>query len=153
NYNHYALLADAWLHGRQNLPEGPPSYTGNNDFAQYEGKTYISFPPFPAVLMLPLVKLSGSAENFRDGQFIIWLAGLGPAFLFLVLEKLRRTGRAERTERDNVILSVLFAFGTVYFFTAVQGTVWFAAHVVCVGLLGLFLLFALDAEKPLWAGA
>jgi len=152
NYNHYALLADAWLHGRQNLPNGPPDYSGNNDFAQFEGKTYISFPPFPAVLMLPLVKASGSPENFRDGQFVIWLAGLGPAFLFLVLEKLRRTARSARTERENVILASLFAFGTVYFFTAVQGTVWFTAHVVCVGLLGLYLLCALDAERPLWAG-
>lgn len=44
-YNHYALLADAWLHGRQDLPAGAPHYTGNNDFAVFEGKTYISFPP------------------------------------------------------------------------------------------------------------
>jgi hypothetical protein len=43
--------------------------------------------------MVPLVAASGSAENFRDGQFVIWLAGLAPALMFLVLEKLRRTGR------------------------------------------------------------
>jgi hypothetical protein len=30
-------------------------------------------------------------ENFRDGQFVVWLAGVGPAVLFLVLEKMRRT--------------------------------------------------------------
>ncbi len=151
-YNHYALLADAWLHGRQNLPNGPPGYTGNNDFADFEGKTYISFPPFPAVLMMPLVKLAGSPENFRDGQFMVWLAGLGPAFLFLVLEKLRRTGRSARSERDHIALAIVFALGTVYFFTAVQGTVWFAAHVVCVGLMGIYLLCALDAERPILAG-
>ena len=151
-FNHYALLADAWLHGRQDLPRGPPSYTQHNDFAEFEGKTYISFPPFPAVLMLPLVKVAGSPENFRDGQFMIWLAGLGPALLFLVLEKLRRTGRSPRSEWQNVALAFVFAFGTVYFFTAVEGTVWFAAHVVAVALLGLYLLFALDAERPLLAG-
>ena len=75
---HNALLADAWIHGRQNLPNGPPGYSGNNDFAEFEGKTYISFPPFPAVLMLPLVAIAGSPENFRDGQFMIWIAGLAP---------------------------------------------------------------------------
>lgn len=152
-FNHYALLADAWLHGRQNLPNGPPGYTQNNDFVEYQGKTYISFPPFPAMLMLPLVKLSGSAEDFRDGQFVIWLAGLAPAFLFLVLEKLRRSGRSPRTETQNVIVSMLFAFGSVYFFTAVEGTVWFAALVVAAALQGLYLLFALDGERPLLAGA
>src|SRR5271170_3743220 len=103
-YNHYALLADAWLHGRQDLAHGPPAYAMNNDFAEYNGKTYISFPPFPALLMLPLVKVAGSPENFRDGQFVIWLAGIAPAVLLLVLEKLRRTGRSPRTELENVVL-------------------------------------------------
>jgi hypothetical protein len=152
-FNHYALLADAWLHGRQYLPHGPPAYTQNNDFVEYHGKTYISFPPFPAVLMLPFVKLSGSPEEFRDGQFVIWLAGLAPAVLFLVLEKLRRTGRSPRSELQNLALSLIFAFGTVYFFTAVEGTVWFAAMVVAAALEVLYVLFALDAERPLLAGA
>jgi hypothetical protein len=153
NYNHYALLADAWLNGRHHLIGAPPSYAGMNDFALYDAKWFISFPPFPAILMMPLVWLSGSPENFRDGQFIVWLAGIGPAVLFLALEKLRRTGRSPRTEVDNLRLALLFAFGSVYFFTAVQGTVWFAAHVVGVGLAALFVLFALDAERPVLAGA
>ena len=152
-FNHYALFADAWLHGRQDLPNGPPPYTMNNDFAEFKGKTYISFPPFPAVLMLPFVKLAGTPENFRDGQFVVWLAGIGPAVLFLVLEKLRRTGRSPRTEFENVILTLIFAFGTVYLFTAVQGTVWFAAMVVGVAAQSLYVLFALDAERPLLCGA
>lgn len=102
--------------------------------------------------MLPLVKASGTPEDFRDGQFLIWLAGLGPALLFLLLEKLRRTGKSDRSERINVILSLLFGFGTVYFFTAVEGTVWFAAHVVGVALVAGYILCSLDAEHPALAG-
>jgi hypothetical protein len=151
-YNHYALLADAWLHHRWDLPTGPPPYAQNNDFVSYQGKTYISFPALPAMLMLPFVKLSGGAENFRDGQFILWLAGLAPAFVFLSLEKLRRTGRSPRSEGENLILATLFAFGTVYFFTAVEGTVWFAAMVVAAAVCAIFPLFALDAEYPMLAG-
>src|SRR4051794_10773676 len=151
-YNHFAHLADAWLHGRQDLRGGAPGYAGNNDFAVFEGKTFISFPPFPAMLMLPIVWLAGSPENFRDAQFIVWLAGIGPAVLFLVLEKMRRTERSQRTEAENLQLALLFAFGTVYFYSAIQGTVWFAAHVVGVGLTALFVLFALDVERPALAG-
>jgi len=151
-FNHYAHLADAWLHGRQDLRNGAPSYAGGNDFAEFEGKTYISFPPFPAVLMMPLVAIAGSPENFRDGQFIVWLAGLGPALLFLVLEKLRRTGRSSRGETYDAALALLFAFGSVYFFTAVEGTVWFAAHVIGVALAAGYALAALDAEAPWVAG-
>jgi hypothetical protein len=151
-FNHYALLADAWLHGRQDLANGPPPYSMHNDFAEFNGKTYISFPPFPALLMLPWVKLAGSPERFLDGQFAIELAGIAPATLWLVLEKLRRTGRSPRSERENLVLSLLYAFGTVYFFTAVEGTVWFVANVTGAGLLGLYSLFALDAENPALAG-
>jgi hypothetical protein len=43
-FNHYALMANAWLHGRLDLPGGPPAYAQNNDFAEFGGKTYISFP-------------------------------------------------------------------------------------------------------------
>jgi hypothetical protein len=152
-YNHYALLADAWLHHRQDLANGPPPYAMNNDFAEHNGKTYISFPPFPALLMVPFVRLAGTPENFRDGQFVIWLAGIAPAGLFLVLEKLRRAGTSPRTEFQNVVLSLIFAFGTVYFFTAVEGTVWFAALVVAAALSAFYVLAALDAERPLLAGS
>jgi len=151
-FNHYAHLANAWLHGRQDLPGGAPHYAQGNDFAEFEGKTYISFPPFPALLMLPFVALAGSPEAFRDGQFIVWLAGIGPALLFLVLEKLGEQGRSCWGERFNAALSLVFAFGTVYFFSAVQGTVWFAAHVIGVGLAAAYLLVAIDAERPWLAG-
>jgi hypothetical protein len=152
-YNHYALLADAWLHGRQDLAHGAPAYAMGNDFAEFHGKTYISFPPFPALLMLPFVALAGSPESFCDGQFAVELAGIAPAALFLVLERLRRTGRSPRSESENLGLAALYAFGTVYFFTAVEGTVWFIAMVIGAGLLGLYTLWALDAEHPALAGA
>lgn len=151
-YNHFALQAQAWLEGRFDLGGPPPAYTGNNDFARHAGKWFVVFPPFPAVLLLPLVKIAGSAEKVQDGQFFLWLAGLGPAALFLVLEKLRRFERSERSERDNLLLTLLFAFGSVYFFCAEQGTVWYAAHVVGVVLAAFYALFALEAERPLLAG-
>src|SRR5262245_17504758 len=40
-YNHYAHLADAWLHGRQHLAGTPPSYALMDDFALYDGKWFI----------------------------------------------------------------------------------------------------------------
>ena len=59
-FNHYALLADAWLHGRLDLGHPPPAYTQNNDFAEFQGRYFVSFPPFPAVILLPFVKLAGT---------------------------------------------------------------------------------------------
>jgi hypothetical protein len=152
SYNHFTQLADCWLDGRLDLGHPPPHYAANNDFANYRGKWFITFPPFPAILLLPLVWFAKSPENVRDGQFFLWLAGVGPAVLFLALEKLRRMGHSERKEWENAALALLFAFGSVYFFSAIQGSVWFAAHVVGVGIGALYLLFALDAERPVLAG-
>jgi hypothetical protein len=150
--NHFSLLAEAWLRGRLDLGGPPPAYTGNNDFATFDGKWFVVFPPFPSVLVLPLVAMAGKAEAVCDGRFFLLLAGLAPALLFLVLEKLTRLGESKRNELENVGLSCLFCFGSVYFFSSVQGTVWFAAHVVAAVLTCAYLLFALGAERPLWAG-
>ena len=151
-YNHFALQAEAWLRGRLDLGGPPPGYAGGNDFSRFEGRWFVPFPPFPALLLFPIVALRGSAEAVADGRFFLLLAGVAPAVLFLALEKLRRHGRSERSERENVVLALLFAFGSVYFFTAEQGTVWYAAHVVGAGLAALYLLVALEAERPLVAG-
>jgi hypothetical protein len=151
-WNHYALLAQSWLSGRLDLGGPPPAYAGNNDFAHYGTKWFVIFPPFPAVLLVPLVAFAGDAEAVRDGQFFLWLAGIGPAVLFLVFEKFRRMGLSHCPVRTHALLALLFAFGTVYFFSAEQGTVWFAAHVVAVALAAAYLLFALDAERPVLAG-
>jgi hypothetical protein len=151
-FNHFALLADDWLHHRLDMGGPPPSYTQNNDFAVFGGHYYVSFPPFPAVLIAPLVAASGGAAATRDGLFFLAIAGVGPAVLFLALDKLSRTGRSPRREGENVALALLFAFGTVYWFTAVQGTVWFAAHVVAVGLTAVYLYACIDAAHPILAG-
>ena len=151
-YNHFALLAEAWLKGRLDLGGPPPDYARGNDFAQYQGRWFVVFPAFPSVLLLPLVALAGQAEAVADGRFFLMLAGLAPAVLFLVLEKLSRSGESKRSEVENLLLSALFCFGSVYFFCSVQGTVWFAAHTVAAVLMALYLLFALGAERPLLAG-
>jgi hypothetical protein len=150
--NHFAHLAQGWLQGRLDLGGPPPAYAQNNDFAHFGKKWFVAFPPFPAALLVPFVAFAGTAENVRDGQVFLWLAGLGPALLFLALERLRRLGRSRRSILVNAILALSFAFGSVYFFTAQQGTVWFAAHVVGVILAAGYLFCALDASFPLLAG-
>lgn len=151
-YNHFALLADAWIHGRLDLGGPPPPYTGNNDFAVFQGKTYVSFPPLPAVLIAPVVAMAGSAEKVADGRFFAMFAGLGPALLFLALDKLSRRGRSALGIVENAGLALLFALGSVYWFSAVQGTVWFAAHVIGVAAVCGYILASIEAEHPAIAG-
>ena len=151
-FNHFALLAEAWIHGRLDLGGAPPAYTGNNDFASFDGRWFVSFPPFPALLIAPRVWLAGSAERVADGRFFGWFGGVAPALLFLTLEKLTRLGRSRRSRAENALLALLFAFGSVYWFASVQGTVWFVAHVIGAALATAYVYCSLDAAHPIAAG-
>jgi len=151
-YNHFAWLADAFLQGRLHLAGPPPSYAGGNDFARFNDKWYVVFPPFPSVLLMPVVAATDGVNRVRDGAFFVLLAGLAPVGQFLALDRLCRLKIVSVTERFRVALALLFAFGSVYFFTAVQGTVWFAAHVVATSALSLFLAASLGAGYPVLAG-
>ncbi len=151
-FNHFALLAEAFLDGRLDLGDGPPAYAQGNDFAQFEGAWYVVFPPLPALLLLPLVALAGGAEQVKDGLFFVIIAGLAPALLYGLLLRLEALNRMPRSLALRSLLTLGYGFGTVYFFTAVEGTVWFAAHVVAAATTIGFLWAALDARHPFWAG-
>jgi hypothetical protein len=146
--NHFVHLAMSLLEGQLSvLGNRPP---GNNDWALFEGKWYVSFPPFPAVVILPVVAIW--KERTLDALFWAVLGGLGPALVYVMLRSLRERGHTGRSAREDVALSLLFAFGTVFFYTAVQGTVWFAAHVVATALLAPYVACAVDARRPVLAG-
>lgn len=145
---HFVHLANSYLHGQLSVVGGKPA--GDNDWSRYEGRWYVSFPPFPALVILPAVAIFGL--TLWDRLFWAIFAGLGPALLYVLLRSLRESGASERTPRDDLALTALFAFGTAYYYTAVQGTVWFAAHVVACPLIALYLLCALGAKRPALAG-
>lgn len=156
--NHFAYLADAFNHGTLSVRCAAddarhvacPPGGGGNDWARYHDRWFVAFPAFPAVVYMLPVALLG--RDFPNRAFDVLLAGLAPALLYLFLERLRALGYSRRSWKENVGLAALFAFGSVYFFTAVQGAVWFTAHVVGAALGAAFLLMALDARRPVAAG-
>lgn len=151
-YNHFALLAESWLRGRLDLGRAPPLYAGGNDFALYSDRWYVVFPGMPALLILPWVAMAGGATKTLDGLFFLLLSGLGPAGMYLALDRLRCLGLAAIQRSHVLVLTSLYAFGTVYFFTATQGTVWFAAHVVAAAATSFYLCAAIGLSNPLGAG-
>lgn len=146
---HFVYLAESFLHGQLSLVGGKPP--GDNDWALYQGRWYVAFPPFPALVIAPLVALFGLAVWDR----LVWavLAGVAPALLYVLLRRLRQQHGSQRTPGEDLALVALFAFGSPYYYTAVQGTVWFAAHVVACALIAVYLLGSLGASRPLLAGS
>jgi hypothetical protein len=130
--------------------EGSTESIPNEQIANRWKKYYVSFPPFPAILFLPFVAVWGLA--FNDVLFTALLAALGPMLLFVSLRRLSERGDTNRAVDDDLWLTAMFAFGTVWFYSSVQGQVWYTAHVVSVVLVGLFVLASLEAAHPIWAG-
>jgi hypothetical protein len=111
---------------------------------------YVSFPWFPAVLMLPFVAAFGL--SFNDVIFTAAVAAFNPMLVFLILRRLRRIGLSARTTGDDLWLTLTFAFGTVHYFSSVMGQVWYTAHVVGVAIAALYVLACLEGRHPFWAG-
>ncbi|MCB9598644.1 MAG: hypothetical protein H6719_38365, partial [Sandaracinaceae bacterium] len=114
--NHYVHLAESLLSGQLGqIGERPPGY---NDWACYDEATqgvcpmhafqrpqdsyrwYVSFPPFPAVVIAPAVAIFG--RDFSDPFFWAIFAGLPPALLFLLLRRLREEGTSDRKTWEDV---------------------------------------------------
>ena len=144
---HFVYLADSFLHGQLDNRVPPPN---NNDWIHFEGKTYVSFPPAPAVLMMPFVAVFGL--SFNDVVFTLFFGAANVLLMFLVLQMLVREGLSAMGLRDNLWLTALFGFGTVHFACSVLGEVWLTAQVIGLTWTLGYVLFATRARRPLLAG-
>lgn len=111
---------------------------------------YVSFPAFPALLMIPSAILGGAAGN--DTIVVLLFAALILPLTLLVLRRLVEAGLSSRTVAEDLWLVATMAFGSVMFFCAVQGGVWFTAHVVGVVLALLYAWASIEARHPMIAG-
>lgn len=189
--NHYAHLAQSWLHGQLHLSEPPPH---QNDWASYDvltvqaGETgateelkgvrrgddfitlkgerrayrtlriqrherryFVSFPPFPALLMLPFVWLMGLKAP--DTWLNLIFASLNGALCYGLLTELRRRGwvRGAQPHRELWLVG-LMCLGSAHLWCAVLGQVWYTALIIGVTFHLLYLRASLDTSRPLRAG-
>ena len=111
---------------------------------------YMSFPELPAVLMIPSAAISGRAGNDTIPNLLV--AALIPPLALLMLRRLAAAGLSKRSERDNLWLVALLSVGTVLFYSALQGSVWYAAHVCGVALALVYVWASVEAAHPIAAG-
>ena len=111
---------------------------------------YMSFPPFPTVVMLPAAALGGRRGN--DVVPTLVIAALILPLTLGVLRRLVRAGLSRRTLGDDLWLVATLAFGSVVVFAAVQGKVWYTAHIVGVALALIYAWASIEAEAPVIAG-
>ena len=130
--------------------QGPSETIPASQIASRSTIRLVSFPPFPAVVMLPFVAIWGL--HFNDVLFTALWAALNPMLLFLLLRDLRARGLSSRTTSDDLWLTALFGVGSVYYFCSVVGQVWFTAQIVAVTLSIGYVWASIGARRPVLAG-
>jgi hypothetical protein len=111
---------------------------------------FSSFPWFPSVPMLPFVALHG--YQFNDTSFGVFVGALAIALFYSLLRLLAKEGETDRTQPENIALALVLGFGTLFFYCAIRGEVWFSAEVMGVALTCLYVRNSLGARRPLLAG-
>jgi len=140
--NEFVALAEALLQGRVHIEPALAPYL---DLASYGGRTYVPYPPIPALLYLPAVALLG--RGVAHGLLHVLLAAAALPLTWLTLRRYLR-----QTEPERLWLVALFAFGSVYAPLAVHSSVYYTGQVVAVLLTWLYLLLARRGERPGLAG-
>ena len=129
--DYFVPLADAFLHGRLGL-EDAPSWL-NEVVPASNGLDYVVYPPMPAILLLPFVSVVGPA--FEQGWASVLLGAANVALMSSVI-----FGMGVR-RGPRIVLSLVFGFGTIVWYSAQAGSSWHFAHVVAT----FFLLAAIRA--------
>ena len=111
---------------------------------------YMSFPPLPAVLMIPSAAISGRAGNDEIPNLLV--VALIPPLALLLLRRLAAAGLSKRSEREDLWLVALLCLGTVLCYAAIQGSVWYFAQVCGVVLALVYAWASVDASRPIVAG-
>jgi hypothetical protein len=142
-FAYFNYLADAFLHGQLNLRLLPPS---QHDLVHFAGRIFLYWPPFPALLLMPLVALFGVGVS--DSIPTAILAALTVALLARLLEWLDRADIAPLTAERRAILVTSIAFGSVLLILAPVGTVWFTGQIVGWACVLLATLAALAVPGP-----
>ncbi len=134
---YFNQLADAFLHGQLYLAQ-PPS---THDLTQYNGQWYVPFPPLPALLMLPWVAVAG-LPAVQTVLFCAIFGALNVTLIFLLLQALSQRGWSKLSTTDNLWLTGLFGLGSVHWYMATIGSVWFVAQICTVTFVVLAVWIA-----------
>lgn len=134
-YNPYALQAQRWLAGYLDL--------GRNyehlEIAMFGGRYFVSFPPFPSMVLLPFALFLG--HGTPDHFITLFAAAAAGVFAFKLA--LRFTGNAAKA----VFYSLFLCIGSNVLFLTNTGYVWFMAQTFAFSLTIMAFYYATKAPR------
>ncbi len=141
---YWDVLADAFNHGRLYLLNPPITH----DLTFYNGHWFVPNPPFPAVLLMPIVAVAGvNSVNMTVVSAI--LGALNAVFMYALLEAASSKEMIMTSRNANLWITAAFAIGTNHVWLATIGQMWFVSHLVTVMMIAIAALIAVQ-NGPVW---
>ena len=140
--NYYNYLADALLHGQFHLRLIP---LNTHDLVLYQGKYFLYWPPFPAILLTPFVLLFGP-----DLSGVLVTVLIGSLNVGLVAKLLRQVDSKQVVkvkDIDRSLLVIFFALGSVHLPLVPFGNVWATGQLVAFLFIVLAYILALSLSE------
>lgn len=143
-FPYYNYLADAFLHGQTWLRILPSSI---HDLSFFNGRYYLYWPPFPAVVLMPFVAIFGVQLN--DVLYTLIFASLNVGLVAQLLRVACQVEFLHLSKSQRAILVIFFAFGTVHLTMAPVGRVWLTGQLIgfTYVLLAYLAAFSLSGVK------
>ncbi|NQU29521.1 MAG: hypothetical protein HQ525_02525 [Anaerolineae bacterium] len=139
---YFPQLAEAFLTGKLTLP----ALGSTVDLSLFNGEYYLSFPPLAALMMMPIVALTG-AEDVNTAVFNVFFAALGVMATFFMLEALKRRGWSRLRWWENAALAIFLGMSTAQFYFAARGVVYFTSQILTTTFSTISLWIALKSSK------
>ena len=124
-YAYFNYLADAFLHGQLHLRQLPAVRL---DLVDYNNQYYLYWPPFPAIVLIPLIARFG--VGLTDITYTAILGALTVALTAKFLAVLDETGVAPLSVERRALLVTTVASGSVVLILAPVGKLWFTAQLL-----------------------
>jgi len=134
-WNPFSIQAASWLDGRLYLEENIPWL----EVAMFNGQYFISFPPFPSIIMLIFVPFHGT--DTPDHAIALVVSLLSLAYAYKIGEKVLGN------KTHAMFLSLFLVLGTNYLHISLWGAVWYIAQNMAFLLTLMAFYYALTDKK------
>ncbi len=135
--HYFVPLADAFFHGRLNVLDHP---SWLNELVPFQGKFFVVYPPMPAVILMPFMLLWGKGMN----QALVSVI-LGALSVYLIYFLLYNLGFSLI---KRIFFSLFFAFGTIFWYSAQNGTSWHFAQICATTFMLFAILESQEGKRP-----
>jgi len=143
---HFVYLANSLCHFRLDIL--PSGYI--DDPVIHNGKIYVAFPPFPALLMIPFALIFKT--KFHDFIFQVLFGSLNVSLFFELSKRYIEILKISVSKFYKILIPITFGFGTVHLSILHFEGVWYVAHTVSVTFLLLAIIETLKKRRIFLVG-